>query len=311
MDNTYAPRNNNKLEIQCICIMQRKKYMTTENLPAIQGNNFPSQVDLQSVALIARTAHASQMYSGVGGEARIMMILLAAKELGVGPCQALNGGIWAIQGKIEISARLMNGLIRRAGHSIKIVRSDDECCTLLGTRTDGDSFQVSFTKADAEKAGLWGSNTGKKYPADMLYNRCMSRLGRRLFSDVIGQCYIEGEIKEAKDVEKLEKAECEKIKQSTPNIDTNLDHFQPDTNMEQKEPLPETELKISFEDCMTLVKFYDQTSKEFRGNFDKNLLEKLGIKELKDLPAKYFHASMTAITRNIEMQQSEVANANN
>src|ERR1700679_234824 len=30
MDNTYAPRNNNKLEIQCIFIMQRKKYMTTE-----------------------------------------------------------------------------------------------------------------------------------------------------------------------------------------------------------------------------------------------------------------------------------------
>jgi len=191
--------------------------MSDKELQVI-NNNFPTQIELQSVALIARTAHASSMYSGVGGEANIMMILLAAKELGVGPCQALNGGIWSIQGKIEISARLMNGLIRRAGHSIKIIKSDDTICTLLGTRTDGDSFECTFSMEDAIKAGLAGSNVWKKYPGDMLYNRCMSRLARRLFSDVIGQCYVEGEIKEAKDVERYEMAECEDVTKPTESM---------------------------------------------------------------------------------------------
>lgn len=295
--------------------------MTTENLPQIQNNNFPSQVDLQSVGLIARTAHMSNMYSGIGGEAKIMMILLTAKELGVGPCQALNGGIWSIQGKVEISARLMNGLIRRAGHSIKVVRSDDECCTLLGTRTDGDQCEASFTKTDAEKAGLWNSSTWKKYPGDMLYNRAMSRLGRRLFSDVIGQCYIEGEIKEAKEVEKLVQAECEEIKQNigqnkhnTMNIDIKLDHFKDDTNMEHGgDPNADVALDIhkkldliSAEDLEVLLEYYKQTDDQFKENYERYMKNNWGITDFKDLPAKSFHASMTSITRNIELQHSGV-----
>ncbi len=298
--------------------------MTTENLPQIQNNNFPTQVDLQSVSMIARTAHASSMYSGIGGEAKIMMILLAAKELGVGPCQALNGGIWSIQGKIEISARLMNGLIRRAGHSIKVIRSDDECCTLRGTRTDGDSFECSFTIEDATKAGLSGSNVWKKYPGDMLYNRCMSRLGRRLFSDVIGQCYIEGEIKEAKEVEKLEQAEYQEIKHnpetlqsftmdkpslpslkeenkhSTPQNDTKIDHFKDDKALTQ-------EPKISFDDLTQLMKHYAKTDDQFKENLEKYMKEKYNVMEFEDLPAKCFHAFMNSIIRNIEMNSMERA----
>jgi len=273
--------------------MSKGKNMSTENLPAIQSN-FPTQIELQSVALIARTAHASGLYNGVGGEAKIMMILLAAKELGVGPCQALNGGIWSIQGKIEISARLMNGLIRRDGHSIQVIRSDDECCTLKGTRKDGDSFEVSFTKQDAEKAGLWGSNTWKKYPGDMLYNRCMSRLARRLFSDVIGQCYIEGEIKDAKAIEKLEQVECEEIKH-----DSKVDHFQPDTNMTQ-------ELKISSYQLDTLMIAYAKTTEDFKRNMEQYIASEWKVKALEELPAIHFQKIMNWIAKNMEMQAMAV-----
>jgi hypothetical protein len=280
--------------------------MSTENLPVIQ-NNFPSQMELQSVALIARTAHASGLYGGVGGEAKIMMILLAAKELGVGPCQALNGGIWSIQGKVEISARLMNGLIRRAGHSIKVVRSDDTCCTLLGTRSDGDFFETSFTMADAEKAGLANGNVWKKYPADMLYNRCMSRLARRLFSDVISECYVEGEISEAKEAEKKEKnkpenlqqAECEEIKH-----DTKTDHFQPDTNMLQEPKIISVQLDV-------LMIAYAKTTQEFKENFEKYMQNEWEVKEFEDIPAKYFGVCMNSIAKNIEMQKMAVNNDNN
>lgn len=41
--------------------------------------------------------------------------------------------------------------------------------------------------------GVWA-----KYPEDMIYARALSRLARRLFADVIGTAYVEGEIREEK-----------------------------------------------------------------------------------------------------------------
>ncbi len=251
------------------------------------NNNFPTQLELQSVSLIARTAHASSMYSGVGGEAKIMMILLAAKELGVGPCQALNGGIWSIQGKIEISARLMNGLIRRAGHSIKIIKSDDTGCTLLGKRTDGDSFECSFTMEDAVKAGLAGSAVWKKYPGDMLYNRCMSRLARRLFSDVIGNSYVEGEIREAKEVERMETVVCEEIK---PECKAAL-HVEPAPIM--------TVETIGPHRALEMLELVTQTDDEFKNKF-YNRIKELGMSDVDQLPVDKYLPTMNWIKVNID-----------
>lgn len=276
--------------------------MTTENLPALQSNALmPSAAEFQMLQVIAKNAQDSGLYSGVGQQAKIFMVLLAARELGVSPMLALNGGIWNISGKIEISARLMNGLIRRAGHSIKIIVSNDTHCTLLGTRTDGDSFECSFDMEDAIKAGLAGGNVWKKYPADMLYNRCMSRLARRLFSDVIGNSYVEGEIREAKEVEKkereLEMAECHEI---TPSglendqkaTDLPLSNDQVDTNTQQD--------RISGEDLHEIMKGYVLTSDTFKENIIKEMQKRYNVNRIEDIPPKAFNVVMSAIARNIE-----------
>ena len=153
--------------------------------------------DYQTLSHLAKTAHISGLYNGVGGEAKIMMILLAAHDLGIKPTIALNGGIWNIQGKIEISARLMTSMIRRAGHSISIKECNDKVCTLKGKRSDnGDEVESTFSIEDAQKAGLANRDVWKKYAEDMLYARAMSRLARRLFPDVIGEAYVQGEIKD-------------------------------------------------------------------------------------------------------------------
>jgi hypothetical protein len=170
-----------------------------ENAVAIRSTYVPSESEFQTLQVIARNAAASGLYSGIGSEPKIFMILLAARELGVPPLQALNGGIWNIQGKIEISARLMNAMIRRAGHSIIVKHCDETKCVLEGKRADnGDSFTAQFTIEDAKKAGLASRSTWRAYAEDMLYSRAMSRLARRLFSDVIGTAYVEGEIRDAK-----------------------------------------------------------------------------------------------------------------
>lgn len=165
------------------------------NLPAI-----PSDNEFSVLQALSRNAAASGLYSGVGSEQKILMILLAARELGIGPMTALNGGIWNIQGKIELSARLMSSMIRKAGHSLTIKSISDTECTLVGKRSDnGDTFSSTFTIEEAQKAGLIRSGGNWiKYAQDMLYARALSRLARRLFADIIGNAYVEGEIRDAK-----------------------------------------------------------------------------------------------------------------
>lgn len=160
----------------------------------------PSTHEMQVLKIIAEQSAQSGFYRNIGGLPQIMSILLTARELGVMPMQALNGGIWNIQGKVEISARLMATLIRKQGHSIKTVKCDKTGCILEGKRSDnGDSMQASFTIEDAQAAGLAGRDVWKKYTEDMLYSRALSRLARRLFSDCIANAYVEGEIRDATD----------------------------------------------------------------------------------------------------------------
>jgi len=166
---------------------------------AIRDNAIPSDHEMMVYKTMSQHAVASKMYKGIGDESAVMMIMLAARELGLPPMQCLNGGINIINGKIEISARMMSAMVRRAGHQIKIKESTDTSCTLLGRRNDeADWVAVTYSVADAQRAGLVKPGGGwVKNPKDMCFARCISRLSRQLFSDVIGIGYVEGEIKPA------------------------------------------------------------------------------------------------------------------
>lgn len=160
----------------------------------------PSAQELMVYQTWAKNAEASQMYRNVGKEAGIMMIMLAAREYGIGPAQALNGGLHIIEGKVELSARIMSALIRRAKHTLEILESTDQKCVIKGTRSDtGESHTVTYTIDMAQRAGLIKDKGGwKRTPEDMLFARTISRLARQLFSDVIGVGYIEGEISDCR-----------------------------------------------------------------------------------------------------------------
>lgn len=181
-----------------------------ENSIAIQStggiSSIPSEHEMMVYYTMAEQAVTSKMYKGIGEKAGVMMIMLAARELGIPPMQSLNGGLNIIQGKVEISARMMNALIRRAGHSITILESSDSACKLKGRRSDnGDTAEVSYTILEAQKAGLVKQGGGwTKNPKDMCFARALSRLARQLFSDVIGIGYVEGEIKALESNDKMQ-----------------------------------------------------------------------------------------------------------
>ncbi len=139
-------------------------------------------------------------YKKMGAEG-IFAIVQKAKAVGVDPLDALNGGMFYVQGKVELTSTMMNDLIRRRGHSItKDKKSDANICILHGKRRDNnDTWCESFSIEDAKQAGIY-RNQWLKYPKDMLFARALSRLARQLFPDVIKGCYVEEEIKQAVEV---------------------------------------------------------------------------------------------------------------
>lgn len=171
----------------------------------------PSEDEFKQLQSMAKTASQSAYYKAFGGYENIFMITAAARELGIPPIMALNGGLHNIQGKVEISARILNSLIRTHKHSIKVLESSGKACRLEGKRADNaDTCQVSYTLDDAKAAGLLGKTNWKLHTEDMLWARAISKLARRLFPDVIGTAYVEGEIRESK-IEHIDAEEVEAV----------------------------------------------------------------------------------------------------
>ena len=176
-------------------------------LPAVANRSqMPSEHEMMVFHTMAEQAVSSKMYKGIGEKAGVMMIMLSARELGIPPMQALNGGINIIQGKVEISARMMSALIRKAGHQLIVKECTATHCVLVGKRCDtGEVQSSSFSVAEAQLAGLVKPGGGWiKWPKDMCFARALSRIARQLFSDVIGIGYVEGEISNAVEIKSAE-----------------------------------------------------------------------------------------------------------
>ncbi len=162
-----------------------------------------------NLAVIEESEHICQAlmrlphYAKIGRDG-ITAIVAKAQSLKIDPLDALNGGLYSLHGKVEMTSQMMNQLIRQAGHSVrKDARSDDNVCILIGKRADtGDDWCESFSIEEAKRAGIYKEQgTWGKYPRDMLFARALSRLARQLFPDVIKGCYVKGELSEEDEYE--------------------------------------------------------------------------------------------------------------
>jgi len=172
-----------------------KELMVQDNL------NFDLMLqDVDQMQNMCKKLMQSKHYQKMGEEG-IFALIQKAKSLNMNPMEALNGGLYYVQGKVGMSTEAMNALIRKAGHSItKDAKSNNSICILHGRRADnGDTWTCSFSLEDAKRAGLL-KNMFEKYPSIMLFNRCMSMLARQLFPDVIkGAGYTHDELVEIKE----------------------------------------------------------------------------------------------------------------
>jgi hypothetical protein len=142
---------------------------------------------------LMKTPHYAKM-----GEVGIFAVVQKARSIGMNPLDALNGGMYFVQGKVEMQGIAMLSLIRSKGHSVSLdPKSTDQKVIMYGKRADnGDTWRVEFSVEDAKRQGIY-RNQWEKMPKVMCMWRCVSQLGRFLFSDVLKGVYVQGEISES------------------------------------------------------------------------------------------------------------------
>lgn len=231
------------------------------------------------------------------GLAGIFGVIQMAKSLGVDPIQALNGGLYPVDGKIEMDGRLMMSLIRQAGHSItKDKKSTPTHCILHGKRADtGDTWSECFGIQDAKQAGLLSRGVYQKYGRDMFQWRALSRLARFLFPDVIRGCYVLGEIKDA------------------PNLNDPVDYEMEEKyadiiNNEIYEDKPERVKRITKEQAEEIDQLIGNDN-IYRNHLMNYLSEHYRITSIEDLPSDLYERVKSRASKCCEVQQIEVKEA--
>lgn len=267
--------------------------MATENLPSIQQNNFPTLQEMTMIGTIAKHAQASGLYAGIGAESKIFMILMAAHELGIQPLVALNGGLYIVKGKVEISARMMNSKIRQAGHYLDIDTQKEKCIIKAKRKDTGEEHEEIFTWEMAQRAGLTGGDNWKKYSEDMLFARCMSRVARKIFPDVISTAYVQGEIGGPINENELQHVIYEDITQKNEN------------NISQNALPPIESNKISDEQSTELESILKQLGQDARTNTYDHFKAKFNIDDPKDLPASEYKTIISRLTHVINCRKNK------
>lgn len=142
----------------------------------------------ERAAYIARIAPSTIIPTAYrGNPANAFVAAETGAALGLEPLQAL-ASIAVINGRATLSADLMAAVIRRAGHTLRIVENSPESVTAILIRADDKTFkfEVTWDKDKAVKAGLWGQRgPWSQYPAQMLRARAITEVARQGASEVL------------------------------------------------------------------------------------------------------------------------------
>lgn len=129
---------------------------------------------LGEVERVAAACAKSGYYKDVRDASQAVVKMLAGREMGVGPIQAL-ASMHIIEGKPSASASLLGALVKRSGrYDYRVTLRTDEECRLAWFERGERVGESSFSKADATRAGLWGKQNWNKYPRSMLFARALT-----------------------------------------------------------------------------------------------------------------------------------------
>jgi hypothetical protein len=121
----------------------------------------------------------------VGRPANVLWAMEYGRTLNITPIAAMTG-IHVIEGKPGASAALISGLVRRAGHKLRVSGNGLRATAQIIRHDDPDfvhevTWELRKNEAgnpNAEDAGLLSKDIWKKYPASMLKARAISQVAR-------------------------------------------------------------------------------------------------------------------------------------
>lgn len=160
-------------------------------------NVMPTQQEYAAMRAIANEVCRTEFVpsSFRGRPEAVLAAILTGRELGIGPMQSLKD-ISIIDGKPALSASLMMALMRKGGVVVLESESTMDRAFIRARRTDtGEIMAVEWTY-EAARTITYHTKNGPKllvdkdnwvnYRQDMLWARCVGRLGRRLAPDILG-----------------------------------------------------------------------------------------------------------------------------
>ena len=140
----------------------------------------------------AKTFIESKMFKDVASVAAAAVKIQAGQELGIAPFASMNN-IFIIQGKCALGAGIIAALIKSSGkYNYKIKEHNDKICKLEMFENGESQGFTQFTAEDAKRAGTQNMT---KFPANMLFARCISNAAKFYCPDIFnGSVYTKEEM---------------------------------------------------------------------------------------------------------------------
>jgi len=150
----------------------------------------------KALSFFERMGKAALLPEGVKGPADALMLATAGHRLGFDLMTSLRA-FHIIKGQVVLRADMMRAVVfaagKRSGVDIHVVETSKARAVMVGVR-NGREVCIEVTFEDAKAAGLTGSDTWKKYPAQMLVAAATRQLGRLLFPDLLAGIYTPDEM---------------------------------------------------------------------------------------------------------------------
>ena len=150
---------------------------------------------IPEVNSLAEAFHKSGMFQDIKSAAQAVVKIQAGQELGISPVASMTG-IHIIQGKVELGAILLAGLVKRTSdYDYKVVEHTDQKCSIEFYHNGKAVYTSTFTIDDAKRAGLVREGSGwLKFPQAMVFARAISKGTRIVCPHIAMGAYVEGEI---------------------------------------------------------------------------------------------------------------------
>lgn len=159
------------------------------------GALVPADLD-QAYRMAQAISQSGLAPQGMSKPEQILIAIMHGMEIGLPPMQAVQK-IAVVNGRPAIWGDAIPSLLWSKGFRLEEELGDD-CATCTVIRPTGEKITRTFSKQDAQQAGLWGRNgPWKQYPRRMLQMRARSLAARDGAADALSGLYL---AEEAQDI---------------------------------------------------------------------------------------------------------------